>query len=170
MNINKLIILLGFGVLLTSIGYADLYKVPQGRSGDLRTSYYGGVDYSTFSVSSAAVQMFAGPGTFQGVICGEVSKTVAFFMVIRDTAGIIGGSGLTTAGADYTTGGEAFRVTVSTNLEYTGKTVLRNTEADTGTKGFYFTPDYPVRVKRGAVLKMSTVGPTNCSALGTKDQ
>lgn len=170
MNIKTFVLTLGLIVTAISFSHADMRGVPRGQMSALATADYGGVSFSTFSVSSAAVQLFTGQGVYHGVNCGSISDSTEFFYIIRDTQTIIGGSGLTTAGADYTATNEIYRVTVSTNLDYTADgRAIREVTTDVATKIFVHFPRFPIRVIRGAVFKMSTVGPTSCTAFWTAE-
>lgn len=62
-----------FFCLMLTNAQADFRKIPEGPSGQLETSDYGGVDYSTISFSTSAVLCFTGEGVVHGAIISSNS-------------------------------------------------------------------------------------------------
>lgn len=122
---------------------ADTYQIPQGAQGDLATSEYGGVSYSTITFSTNPVLCFSGAGVIQGIIVS--SNTDSRDWVTFHDSGTV-----------YTVNdpldNRFMKIHLSTQTSVYGAGTVTSVLNDSRTQIIPISP--PIRVKRG--LKVRT--------------
>lgn len=149
MRTNKILFLLSFLILgIYGMSIAGQRRIPQGRTGDLHSADYGGVNYSTIAFSSSLTSLFVGEGSFVGIICSSVPTAQAgetAYYSVHDTTSSVNTN-------------EVLRVYFAT-------------AAPSGAAqqfGFISEPPKPVRVRYGLGVKLNIATLNLCTPLWTK--
>ncbi len=151
---KKLLLIAAVMLGLGGLAKADTLLIPQGGGDALASSDYGGVSYSTVSISTNSFLAFSGPGSLVGFTASS-STAIGDYIQFFDTETVLANPALET----YRTNDEFARIYMSS------QTALGGTIINYGTT--YKFPA-PVRIKRGLASKTSTPGIISLTLYWTK--
>lgn len=153
---KKLLLSATFVMGVIGIIHAESYGTPGSVTGNqLPSSDYGGVNYTTITLSANNVLLFEGQGVFQGVSVSSFAfSTPPAFLILRDTATVVAAE----------TGDEIYRIYLTTTLVEGLSTSVQGG----GAYNFSYYPKHPIRVRRGAALKCSVATVDKITAYWTK--